>query len=224
MANNIIKTDNRGSLVIISGPSGAGKDTIVNNLKNYNPNIWVSISCTTRKPRGTEQDGIDYFFLDKETFVEKINNHEFLEYASYNGNYYGTPIAPIKDKLDMGIDVILIIDVQGALFLKQKLKDAIFIFIMPPSLEELKKRLSNRKTEDESKILERFKIAYNEINEVTKYNYVVVNDEINAATLKVNAILISTKCRVDRIEELYISNAEEIIHESLIDKSFNNNP
>lgn len=218
----MLKINKKGSLIVISGPSGAGKDTVVNKLKEINDNIWVSISCTSRLPRGSEVDGKDYFFLTKEQFEEKINNNEFLEYAVYNDNYYGTPLYKINEKLNEGVDVILVIEVQGALYVKQHVKDAIFIFIMPPSMEELKNRLVNRKTESKDKILNRFKTAYNEINEITKYNYVVVNDEIEFAANKVNSIIMSEKCRVDRIEDVYVSNKEEIIHELLMDKEFDN--
>ena len=218
----MIKTRKKGSLVVISGPSGAGKDTVVNELKNLNDNIWISISCTSREKRGQEVDGKDYFFLTKEEFEEKIKKNEFLEYAVYNDNYYGTPISKINEKLESGIDVILIIEVQGALYVKNHFKDAIFIFIMPPSMEELKTRLVKRNTDSMDKILSRFKIAYNEINEVTKYNYVVVNDDIKLSALKVNSILISERCRVDRIEDVYLGNVEETIHETLIDKEFIN--
>ena len=218
----MLKVNKKGSLIVISGPSGAGKDTVVNKLKEINNNIWVSISCTSRLPRKNEEEGKDYFFLTKEKFMEKINKGEFLEYAIYNDNYYGTPIDKIKEKLNNGIDVIWVIEVQGALYVKQHIKDAIFIFIMPPSMEELRNRLIKRNTDSKEKILERFKIAYNEINEMTKYNYVVVNDEIDTSANKVNSIIISEKCRVDRIEEVYLNNKEEMMHEILIDKEFIN--
>lgn len=218
----MLKKNNKGSLIVISGPSGSGKDSIVNELKNINNKFWVSISCTSRDIRPGEKEGENYFFLTKEEFENKIENDEFLEYAKYNESYYGTPKSVIQEKLDQGIDVILIIEVQGALIIKEKVKEAIFIFIMPPNMKELKTRLINRKTEDIEKINKRFKIAYNEINEFNKYNYVVVNDDLKEATNKVNAILISEKCRADRIEEVNLSNEEEFIHESLIDKEFIN--
>ena len=220
---DIIKTSGRGNLIVISGPSGAGKDSIVEGLLKINNKVWLSVSATTRSPRGNEQDGVEYFFLKKEEFEEKIKQNELLEYAEYNGNYYGTPKEKIIEKLNEGYDVILVIEIQGALKIKELVKEAIFIFILPPSMEELKRRLINRKTEDREKILNRFKTAYNEINEVTKYNYVVINDELDEAIKKVNSILISEKCRVDRIEEVYLDNKEEILHEILIDKDLENN-
>jgi len=218
----MIKTNSRGSLIVISGPSGAGKDTIVDYLKTINNNIWSSVSCTSRTPRVGEVEGVDYFFLTKEQFEEKINNNQLLEYAVYNNNYYGTPVDKINENLDKGLDVVLNIEVQGALYVKKHIKETIFIFIMPPSMEELKNRLIARGTETKDTLLGRFKTAYNEINEVTKYNYVVVNDYVEKAASKVNAILLSEKCRVDRIEELNVRNEEEMIHEILIDKKFEN--
>lgn len=218
----MIKTNGKGSLIVISGPSGAGKGTVIQKLLEINKNAWLSVSCTSRPIRSNDIEGVTYYFLDKKEFENKIKNDEFLEYAIYNDNYYGTPKAKIKEKLDQGIDVILEIEVQGALIVKKNFKDAIFIFIMPPSMEELRDRLINRKTDSKEKIISRFKTAYNEINEITKYNYVVVNDNIDKAVDKVNAILLSEKCRVDRIEDVYLSNKEELIHELLIDKEFIN--
>lgn len=218
----IIQTNKRGSLIVISGPSGAGKDTIVEKLLKKNKNASLSVSATTRLPRPGEKDGVHYYFLTKEEFEKKIEDNEFLEYAEYNGNYYGTPKSGILDKLNQGIDVLLVIEIQGALKIKEMIKEALFIFILPPTMAELRRRLIGRKTEDREKVIKRFKTAYNEINEVTKYNYVVINDELEEAVEKVNAILLSEKCRVDRIEELYLGNEEEELHEILIDKEFEN--
>ena len=215
---SIIKTKNKGLLIVVSGPSGAGKGTINGELLRRNKNIWMSTSMTTREPRGTEENGKEYFFVSKEEFEERIKNDQFLEYAIvHSGKYYGTPKDKIYDKLDQGIDVILEIDIQGALSIQNKINDAVFIFIMPPSMEILKERLTNRGTESEEKVLERFQTAYKEINAYTKYNYVVVNDEVENAVNKVEAIIQAEKCRVDRIEEVFLNNPEETLHESLID-------
>ena len=219
---NIIKEKNMGNLVVISGPSGAGKDSIIENLKKINKNFWVSISMTTRAPRTKEVNGKDYFFVSKEEFEDNIKKDNFLEYATYNGEYYGTPKSKILDKLQQGIDVILEIEIQGALKIKDILPKTLFIFILPPSMNELKKRLINRKTDSKEKIISRFKRAYQEINEVTKYNYVVINDDIDKCVEKVKSIIISNKCRVDRIEELSVENEEEFMHELLMDKDFIN--
>lgn len=219
----MVQVKQKGQLIVLSGPSGCGKNTICNELLRENKNIWLSISCTSRPPRGSEVNGKEYYFLSNEEFEEKINNNEFLEYAKYNQYYYGTPIKNIQEYLDKGIDVILEIEVQGALKIKEKVQDALFIFIMPPSMEELKARLKKRGTESDEKITKRFQIAYQEINEFSKYNYVVVNDEVNKAVNKVNAIITAEKCRVDRIEDVFLNNKEEEIHEYLMDKEFDNN-
>ena len=214
---NIIKSKERGNLVVISGPSGAGKGSIIQEVIKNNDHIWLSVSMTSRKIRGQEVEGKEYYFITREEFEEKIAHGEMLEYTEYSGNYYGTPRGKINEHLESGQDVILEIEIEGALNIKKMLPETIFIFIMPPSMQELKKRLENRKTETEDKIIRRFKRAYQEINEVTKYNYVVVNDELEQAVSKVKAILLAERCRVDRIEEVYVGSEEEVLHENLVD-------
>ena len=218
----IIKTREKGNLIVISGPSGAGKGTIIDKLKEINDNFWLSISMTSRDIRSNDIPDETYFFVSKEEFEDRIKKGVFLEYAMYNGNYYGTPKDKILDKLNQGIDVVLEIEIQGALKVKELVPDAIFIFILPPSMDELRKRLVKRGTDSKEKILSRFKRAYQEINEVTKYNYVVINDDIEKAVNKVNSILLSERCRVDRIEDVYLNNMEEEIHELLVDKDLDN--
>jgi len=215
--SKILKQKERGSLIVISGPSGSGKGTVIQEFFKHNKNAWLSISCTSRAMRPGDVKDESYYFLTKDEFEEKIKNNEFLEYAEYNGNYYGTPKEHIEEKLTNGIDVILEIEVQGALKVKELVPDAICIFIMPPSMSELKKRLVGRGTESKEKVLGRFKTAYQEINEVTRYNYVVTNDTVEMAASKIAAIILSEKCRVDRIEEVYLNNEEEEIHELLMD-------
>ena len=161
--------------------------------------------------------------MTKEEFEEKIKNGDFLEYARVQyGAYYGTPKKEVIDLLNSGKDCILEIDVQGAKQIKKLYPETILIFIMAPSMNEVKKRIKARGMENNEQIIERFKVAYNEINEINHYNYVVVNDNVDAAVKKVEAIFISEKLRVDRIEELSVENEEEIIHEFLVDKEFNN--
>lgn len=218
----MIRQKKQGQLIVISGPSGAGKDTIVENVIKNNENIWLSVSATSRKIRKGEQEGVNYFYLTKEEFEERIENNYFLEYAMYADNYYGTPKEEIIKKLDKGIDVILVIEIEGAKKIKELVPEASFIFIMPPSEKALLKRLSARQTEDKEKIIKRFNIAYQEMNEVTKYNYVVVNDDLDEAISKVESIIKAEKCRVDRIEEMLVSNKEELIHEFLMDEEFDN--
>lgn len=220
----VIREKSKGLLIVISGPSGAGKGTICSKLIEEMKDTKISISMTSRSPRGKEENGVEYYFVSKEEFEEKIKNNEFLEYAVvHNNQYYGTPKAKIEEDLSKGKNVILEIDIQGALKVKEKVSEALFIFIMPPSMEELKTRLIKRNTETKDKILERFKTAYNEINEFKKYNYVVVNDKVDKAVEKVKSIITAEKCRVDRIEDIYLNTKEEFIHEGLIDKEFENN-
>ncbi len=219
----MIKTKKRGSLIIISGTTCAGKGTVIKKLLERNKNMVLSLSYTSRPIRKGEVDGIDYKFISHEEFERKIENGDFLEYAKVRyGEYFGTPKENIDNLLESGKDVILEIDVQGAKQIKEKLPETILIFIMAPSMEEVKRRIKARGAETAEQIVDRFQTAYKEINEVNKYNYVVVNDHLEEAIQKVEAILISEKCRVDRIEEIYVENQEEIIHEFLIGKEFNN--
>lgn len=213
----MIKTNNNGNLIIISGPSGAGKGTICNELLKRNNNIIPSISYTSREKASNEKEGLDYYYITREEFESKIKDNFFLEYAKvHNNDYYGTPKQTVIDNLNHGLNVLLEIDIEGALKVKEKIKDVLCIFILPPSMKELKNRLYKRNRESEEKILSRFKKAYQEINQIKKYNYVVVNDEIEKAVKKIEAILLAEKCRVDRIEELNLDTIEETIHEILI--------
>ncbi len=214
----MVKEKKAGSLIIISGPSGAGKGTIVNELIK-NTNLNLSISMTTRPKREGEVEGKDYYFVTKQEFAKQIKKGNFLEYANVHGdNYYGTPKDKVLKSLENGKDIILEIDIQGALKVKEKYKEGIFIFIMPPSMRELKNRLIRRNTETIDKVITRFKDAYQEINEVTKYNYVVINDTLDEAVEKVKAIILAEKCRVDRIEDFDLNSEEELMHELLTEK------
>ena len=219
----MIKQKERGSLIVISAPSGAGKGSIISKLlANDSKNRWLSISTTSRPMRSNDIPGVTYNFVSEDEFKKKIKEDYFLEYTNYSGNYYGTPKTNISDKLNNGIDVILEIEIEGANNVKKIFPEAICIFIMPPSLKELIRRLKKRGTDTNEKIIERFKKAYQEINEVTKYNYVVVNDDLDIATAKVEAIIKAEKCRVDRIEEVFLDTKEEEIHELLMDEEFIN--
>ena len=220
----MIKEKKSGQLIVISAPSGSGKGTIINGLLEKNKNLWLSVSTTSRKQRSNDIPCVTYNFVTKEEFEQMIKENHFLEYTNYAGNYYGTPRGTIKEKLDQGIDVILEIEIEGAANIKKLIPEAIFIFILPPSLKTMVKRLKKRGTDSKEKILERFHQAYKEINEVTKYNYVVVNDVLEEAIEKVSSIIKAEKCRVDRIEEVFVDTKEEEIHELLMeeDKEFDN--
>ncbi len=219
----MIKTKKRGLLIVVSAPSGSGKGTIIKELLKKETNCWLSVSTTTREKRDNDIPGETYDFVSVIDFQKKIADGYFLEYTKYADNYYGTPRKFIFDKLEQGRDVILEIEIEGANNIKKLIPEAIFIFIMPPSLQVLKERLEKRGTESKEKILKRFKQAYKEINEVSKYNYVVINDEVDLAVNKIQAIIMAEKLRVDRIEEVFLNSTEESIHEELLSpQKFNN--
>lgn len=209
--------DKRGILIVISGPSGAGKGTICKELLKKEENLYISVSATTRAPREGEVEGVNYYFVTKEDFLEKKENGDFLEYAEVYGNYYGTPKWKVEEMLQSGKNVILEIDIQGALKVKENSKEGVFIFILPPSMEELKQRIIKRGSETPESLMRRFKSAYQEINFVSKYNYAVVNDEVDIAVTKIQSILAAEKCRVDRIKDTILDSKEGLIHEQLYD-------
>ncbi|WPC40744.1 guanylate kinase [Clostridium sp. JS66] len=206
----------KGLLVVISGPSGAGKGTICKALLEKN-DFWLSVSATTRNPRVGEVDGANYYFLSKEEFQNRIKSEGFLEYAEVYGNYYGTPKDSVLSAVDSGKDVVLEIDIQGALKVKETYPEGVFIFILPPSMKELRQRIINRGSETEESLMTRFKAAYKEINYVSKYNYAVVNDTVEEAVKKIEGIVIAERCRVDRVKENILDSKEGIIHEQLYD-------
>ena len=190
-------------LIVISGPSGCGKGTICKELRARHPEIKVSVSTTTREIRAGEVEGRDYRYISKEEFERQVQEGEFLEYARiYSGNYYGTPKKYVKETLMAGDDLILEIDIQGALQVKEKFEEGVFIFLVPPSMEELHRRLVQRGRETPELIMERFKSAYEEMNFINRYNYVVTNDKVDEAIKKIEAIIAAEKCRVVRNEAL----------------------
>lgn len=189
----------RGLLMVVSGPSGCGKGTVLGRLLKEDPNVFYSVSATTRAPRPGEVDGVHYFFLSKEQFEEKIKTGGMLEYANYVENYYGTPAQAVEDQRSLGHDVILEIEIQGAMQVKAKCPDAVMVFVSPPSMEELKRRLIDRKTESEEVVNNRLKTAEKEMKAISKYDYVVVNDEVENAVSSLKAILQAEKCRTVRV-------------------------
>lgn len=206
----------KGLLIVISGPSGAGKGTICKELLKKE-DLWVSVSATTRSPRKGEENGVHYFFLNEDEFNERIEKDDFLEYAKVHQNLYGTPKSSVLEKINNGNNVILEIDIQGALKVKETYPEGIFIFILPPSMEELKNRIINRGSETAETLMIRFKAAYKEINYVSKYNYAVVNDTVEDAVNKVRSIILAESCRVDRMKDTILASKEEFIHEQFYD-------
>lgn len=171
-----------GRLIVYSGPSGVGKGTLIEPfITGVESRFKMSVSATTRAPRPGEVDGVHYYFIDKPQFEQMIENNEMLEYACYNGNYYGTPRKYVVDMLRSGRDVVLEIEVQGARSIHQNFPDAVMVFVMPPSFEELIRRLENRGTETQASLQNRLNIAINEMTHARDYDFVIVNDDINRA-------------------------------------------
>ncbi len=189
----------RGLLIVISGPSGTGKGTICRELLNLRPNIIFSVSATTRLARQGEMEGQNYFFVSKDEFKNMIKDNQLLEYAQVYGNYYGTPKNYVLENLSKGKDVLLEIDIEGALQVKEKFSDGVFIFILPPSLQELKRRIVGRGTESQQDIERRYGCAIEEIQQIDRYDYAIINDDIEKAIRDVESIIQAEKCKVSRI-------------------------
>ena len=188
-----LEMKDKGLLLVISGFSGAGKGTVVKRLLEQHNDYALSISATTRSPREGEQDGREYFFKSKEEFEKMIEASELIEYARYVDNYYGTPKAYVEEQLEAGKNVILEIEIQGALNIKKMYPDAVLLFIMPPSAEELERRLVGRGTEDEATIKARLQRASDEAKGVENYNYIVINDDVDECVETIDCIVKSEK-------------------------------
>ena len=191
----------KGQLIVVSGPSGVGKGTVLKEYLNSRDGITYSVSATTRQPRPGEENGIHYYFLSREEFERTAAEGGMLEYASYNGNYYGTPKAPVEQQRNQGNDVVLEIEVQGALQVKKSCPDALLIFVAPPSFEELKNRLTGRQTEDAKTVENRLNIARQELMCAGEYDYIIVNDTVEQAVRRLEQIISANRYNKNNMKE-----------------------
>ena len=192
----------KGCLIVVSGPSGTGKGTVCAALLARYPQIAYSVSATTRAPRPGEKEGVNYYFLDKPVFEKMIADGELLEWAEVFGNYYGTPFRKIQDRLAAGQDILLEIDTQGAMSVKKRFPNGIFIFLLPPSIAELERRIRGRGADDEESIRRRLASSTGEIAVAKEYRYVVVNEDVEKSVATIWSILTAEHCRVARNTEL----------------------
>jgi guanylate kinase len=200
----------KGLLLVVSGPSGAGKSTVCKRLLSEMPGIALSVSVTTRPPRNNEQEGVNYFFRTPSQFEEMRNSNELLEHAHVYGSDYGTPAGYVFDRLETGTDVLLEIEMQGALQVKKRFSDGVFIFVVPPSMKELVVRIKKRGSESPESLLRRFRSAYEELGYLDEYHYLVVNEDVEQAVQRIKAIIYAEKCRVSRNEDLRKALLEEV--------------
>ena len=187
-----------GKLFVISAPSGTGKSTVAMAVRQRVPGLGYSISHTTRKPRGNERNGIDYHFVDHETFTKMIDATDFVEWAKVYGNFYGTSSSGIKNLTASGLDVLMDVDIQGGRNIKNRFPDSVLIFLLPPSLEELERRLRKRGTDDEPVIESRMESAVDDIKNCVWYDYIIVNDKLEPAIDEAQSIIVSERCLTAR--------------------------
>ncbi len=195
----------KGTLFIVSAPSGAGKTTLCNMLLRDTPGIIFSVSYTTRSPRPGERAGRDYHFVSEDEFREMVSREEFLEWAEVHGNLYGTSRMWVEERLASGTDILLDIDVQGAEQIRSRGLEAVFIFVLPPSLEALRERLSGRKTDPPEVIRRRIEKAREEISYYDRYDYVIINDELERAYSDLRSVVISRRLAADRIDRAWVA-------------------
>ena len=192
--------ERRGILFIISAPSGAGKTTLCKQLSASIPELWHSVSYTTRKPRTGEEGGREYYFVDEHVFQDMVGRNEFLEYAHVYGNWYGTPRKALMDKMEQGIDVLLEIDVQGALQIKKKFEDGVYIFILPPSLDALRARLQGRASDSQEEIVRRLQRVKEEVWSFREYYYIVRNDDLAQSLRELQGIFLAERLKTKRLD------------------------
>jgi len=200
----------KGTLFVVCGPSGVGKGTVCKELLKVKPEVKLSISSTTRERRKGEVEGVNYYFIKRNTFEDMIEAGELLEYAEVYGNLYGTPKKYVLEQLDKGYDIILEIDTQGAMKIKEMYPEGVFIFLLPPSMNELRNRIISRGRDSEENIINRLKCAYEEIDFIKEYDYYIINDELTAAVNSLSSIIEAESCRVrEDISELVKMYKEE---------------
>ena len=192
--------ERRGILYIISAPSGTGKTTLCKQISASVPGLWHSVSYTTRKPRPGEESGREYFFIEETLFQDMVAGNEFMEYAHVYGNWYGTPRKALMDKMEQGIDVLLEIDVQGALQIKKKFGDAVYIFILPPSMDILRARLQSRASDSQEEISRRLQKVREEVWSVREYYYIVRNDDIAQSLRELQSIFLAERLKTKRLD------------------------
>ncbi|WP_432737791.1 guanylate kinase [Maridesulfovibrio sp. FT414] len=192
---DIRRPEKKGQVLVLCAPSGTGKSTLVKKLRAEFPQIGFSISCTTRQPRVGEENGKDYYFLNEDEFNEKLENGEFVEWAEVHGNFYGTPKEPVEKMLFKGMDVLFDIDFQGCMQLMESMPDGVFVFLMPPSYAELRKRLKSRNTDSESVVNLRLRNAMKEMASAPKFEYWIVNDDLKRAYSELKSIYLAGKNR-----------------------------
>jgi guanylate kinase len=192
--------ERRGILFIVSAPSGTGKTTLCKQIATSVPGLWHSVSFTTRKPRPGEESGREYFFIEEKTFQGMVERNEFMEFAHVYGNWYGTPRKALMDKMEQGIDVLLEIDVQGALQIKKKFEDAVYIFILPPSMETLRLRLQNRASDSQEEILRRLQKVKEEVWSFREYYYIVRNDDLKQSLSELQSIFLAERLKTKRLD------------------------
>lgn len=200
----------KGLLLVVSGPSGAGKSTVCKRLRADMPEIALSVSVTTRQPRNSEREGVNYFFRTPDEFRSMLGHGELLEHAHVYGNDYGTPARYVFDRMDEGRDVLLEIEMQGALQVKKSFPDGVFIFVVPPSMKELKDRITKRNSETPESLLRRFRSAYEELGYLDEYHYLVLNEDVDSAVARIKSIILAEKCRVSRNGDLRKLLLEEV--------------
>ncbi len=192
----------KGMLIVYSGPSGVGKGTLMAPYLKAHPEAVLSVSMTTRAPRPGETDGVAYYFVTRERFEQEIAQNGLLEYAQYSGNYYGTPRAMVEERIAQGQDVVLEIEVQGAMKIKKTFPDAVFIFVLPPSFEVLEQRLTGRGTEPPEVVAKRLAAAKAELHSASLYDYIIVNDEVGRAGARLEAVICAAKCQTKYMKNL----------------------